>query len=191
MTTNLKPGSTTPLFQENTAELFDIPEKGEGLFVVGQEDTTNIFLFEDNTNNIVTGGNEADTIITENGFDNINGAKGDDFLFSGEGDDLLRGGEGDDLLIGGEGDDLLIGGKGSDIFEFFANQFTPGKTDVIIDFGIGDDSLVIIGSTDISYESSSGLLSVNGSEVVSLQAGLDLNIVTGETSSVAFSGRDV
>ncbi len=168
------------------AEFFDTPQPGGGLFAVGEEDTTNIFFFED-TNDFAIGGNEVDIIMSMGGDDNVSGTGGADFLFGGLGNDLVRGGTGDDLVVGSEGADLLVGGDGSDIFEFFANQFTPGELDIILDFEPEADALVIVGSTDISYDPISGLLSVDGREVVSLAADLDLDIVSGEISSAVFS----
>ncbi len=185
MTATLSSGSTVPLFITDFegAEFFDTPQEGGGLYAARQEDTTNILIFED-TNDVATGGDEVDVLSAGGGDDNIQGAEGDDFVFGGLGDDIARGGKGDDVIVGGEGSDVLISGEGSDIYEFFADQFVEGDLDTILDFEAGSDAIVVVGSTDASYEASSGLLSVDGLEVAVLEAGLDLTVLTRENSTV-------
>lgn len=97
---------------------------------------------------IVDGGAGADTISGNRGDDVLDGGTGGDFIFGGKGDDLLMGGEGgdnlfgnrdDDTLSGGAGNDFLRGGSGDDTFLFA----TGDDADTILDFGRGDDALVI------------------------------------------------
>lgn len=185
MSPTLNPGSTVPLFISDFegAEFFDTPQEGGGLYAAGQEDTTNILLFPD-TNDVAVGGDEVDIISAAAGDDNIMGAEGTDFMFGGMGDDIVRGGQGDDVVVGNEGSDLLISGEGSDIYEFFADQFVEGDTDVILDFEIGQDAIVVVGSTDVAYNDQTGLVSVDGMDVASLDAGLDLDVLTRTNSSV-------
>ena len=174
---SLMPGSTTPLFSSffEGAQFFDSPEAGGGTFAAGIEDTTNFLLFGE-TNDVAVGGNEVDIIMGGAGGDNIMGAEGTDFMFGGLDDDIVRGGEGDDVIVGNEGSDVLIGGSGSDIYEFFADQFVAGDLDVVLDFELGQDSVVVVGSTDVSYDALSGLLAVDGTEVAALASGLDLTL---------------
>ena len=177
--------STVPLFISEFAgaAFFDTPQEGGGLYAAGIEDQTNILLFPD-TNDVAVGGDEVDIISGGAGVDNIMGAEGSDFMFGGTGDDIVRGGQGDDVVVGNEGSDVLISGEGSDIYEFFADQFIEGDLDVILDFEIDRDALVFIGNTDVSYNAQTGLVSVDGMEVVSLEAGLDLDVTIREDSSV-------
>ena len=53
---SLLPGSTDPLFisEFEGAEFFDSPQDGGGVFAVGQEETTNLFVFDD-TNDVAAG----------------------------------------------------------------------------------------------------------------------------------------
>ena len=181
----LSSDSTVPLFVSDFegAEFFDTPQAGGGLYAAGQEDTTNILTFGD-TNDVAVGGDEVDIISGGAGVDNIMGAEGTDFMFGGAGDDIVRGGAGDDVVVGNEGSDVLISGEGSDIYEFFADQFVEGDLDVILDFEIEQDAIVVVGSTDVDYNVQTGLVSVDGLEVASLEAGLDLDVLTREDSSV-------
>lgn len=181
----LAAGSTDPLFISNFegAQFFDAPQDGGGVFAVGQEDTTNIFVFGD-SNDVAAGGDEVDILMANGGDDNIMGAEGTDFLFGGIGDDIVRGGEGDDVVVGNEGSDVLIGGAGADIFEFFADQFGIGDLDVVLDFEAGSDALVIVGSTEASYNNATGFVSVDGTEVATLDAGLNLDVLVRGNSAV-------
>ncbi|BAY84826.1 hypothetical protein NIES267_43230 [Calothrix parasitica NIES-267] len=187
MTSTLEAGSTVPLFISDFegAMFFDEPQEGGGIFAVGQEDQTNILIFGD-TNDVAAGGDEVDIIMAGAGNDNIMGAEGTDFMFGGFGDDVVRGGLGDDVVVGNQGSDLLIGGGGSDVFEFFADQFEAGDFDILLDFEKGEDSILIVGTNDAAYDVATGLLSVDGSEVAILAAGLDLNI-TPAASTVVLS----
>ena len=86
-----------------------------------------------------------DTLSGGSGDDRIGGKGGNDELFGDEGEDTLWGDAGDDLLDGGLGNDLLFGGPGSDRF-----VLTPGYgTDVIADFEVGIDSLILAGSLSV------------------------------------------
>ena len=187
MSSTLNSGSTPPLFISEFAgaEFFDTPQEGGGLYAAGQEDQTNILLFPD-TNDVAVGGDEVDIISGGAGVDNIMGAEGTDFMFGGTGDDIVRGGKGDDVVVGNEGSDVLISGEGSDIYEFFADQFVEGDKDTILDFET-NDAIVVIGSTDVEYNNQTGSLSVDGMEVASLEAGLELDVLAREDSSVVFT----
>jgi Ca2+-binding RTX toxin-like protein len=84
------------------------------------------------------------------GNDRIFGRGGSDQFFGDDpadpgvsGDDSIDGGEGNDIITGGPGRDTLTGGAGSDSFVFAAS--TDG-IDVITDFTIGEDQLVLSSS---------------------------------------------
>lgn len=97
----------------------------------------------------VAGGFGNDTIDGQNDNDwHVNGGRDDDAVFGGNGDDRVYGGQGNDLVFGdGENDtisgdlgaDTLVGATGDDMFVFEAGS----GTDEIVDFGKGDDVIVI------------------------------------------------
>ncbi|NEO99188.1 MAG: calcium-binding protein [Symploca sp. SIO2E9] len=190
MSTNLSEGSTTPAFITDFegARFIDEPLEGGGTFAVGQEEDINIIIFPETgeINDVFAGGNDTDVIQALNGDDNIQGGLGTDFVFGGEGDDIVRGGEGDDVVVGNEGSDILISGSGSDIYEFFANQFVEGDVDLILDFEVGLDAIVVVGSTDVSYDATSGFLSVDGLDVAIVNGSPDLSVLDRSNSAVVF-----
>ncbi|MBE9191992.1 calcium-binding protein [Gloeocapsopsis crepidinum LEGE 06123] len=82
----------------------------------------------------------ADILYGDAGSDTIRGGAGADILYGDSGKDLLIGGIGNDILAGGYGVDTLTGGSGTDRFSFsFPNQ----GTDIITDFVVADDTIVV------------------------------------------------
>ncbi|MEI6830738.1 MAG: DUF5801 repeats-in-toxin domain-containing protein, partial [Synechococcaceae cyanobacterium ELA445] len=99
------------------------------------------------------GGN--DTIDGGAGNDAIFGQGGNDNIFGGSGNDRIDGGSGNDVIRGGTGVDTLTGGTGNDQFVFFkgegSNDAATAEIDVITDFTINTDTIVINGNgTNIS-----------------------------------------
>lgn len=106
-------------------------------------------------------GNAIDNEITGNeGSDNLFGGEGDDELDGGADGDGLDGGAGDDRLTGSSGNDVLIGGAGADAFVFNADTALVSTTtigqDVINDFALGVDTIVLDKDTFTALRSSSG-----------------------------------
>lgn len=181
--------STTPLLEMTNSDL--------GLDIVGKQLKSNVFIIEGDGDDVVIGGQKFDLIKTGLGDDEISGLGGDDNLFGGAGSDTIKGGGGDDSLHGGDGDDVLIGGKGndvfkagkgadvmagglgSDIFEFFAEDLSTGEVDKILDFTTGEDLIRFrgIGSdATIQYDKTTGKVSIDGQDVLSLDKNLNLHI---------------
>jgi Ca2+-binding RTX toxin-like protein len=88
----------------------------------------------------------------------FDGQGGDDNLIGSAGDDVLLGGEGNDTIKGYRGNDFMTGGNGSDSFVFsrftiqtpqkmyyygFDNDSTVQSNDIISDFVVGNDHLLI------------------------------------------------
>lgn len=102
-------------------------------------------------NDRLLGGAGNDTLDASTGGsgNRLYGGAGDDSLLSGIGDRLF-GGEGNDNLIAGQGESLLVGGAGIDRF-IIARDTLPGITDVdtnlVADFAVGTDKIVISGLT--------------------------------------------
>lgn len=128
----------------------------------GNSGDDRISLGDTSENGNASGGAGADLLRSGNGADRLIGGRGDDLLLGGAGDDILaggrdndrllggdgrdrlRGGQGDDILTGGEGRDILAGGAGADQFVFDVGQ---DARDVIRDFEIGTDSILVHGFT--------------------------------------------
>ena len=173
----LEDSSTTPLFETQDAN--------GGLKIVGQTDQTNIFTVGESGFNdppvggedTIVGGNLADVMNGGLQDDIIIGQGGDDVLEGEEGKDILIGGTGDDILRGGTGSDIMTGGEGNDIFEFFVGDSAAGEVDIITDF---DDDLIVlkgIGSgANVSYNKETGIVSVDGNDVIKLDDNPDISI---------------
>ncbi len=108
-----------------------------------------------------------DKIRGRDGDDNIHGGDGRDHIGGGGGNDVIRGGEGKDIIYGAGGDDwidggdgndtarnVLVGGLGEDVFYkkarheyYWDGHFIALKqqADIIRDFSIEDDLLVLDG----------------------------------------------
>ncbi len=62
------------------------------------------------------------------------------------GNDVLVGGAGNDLIFGQGGNDTLTGGEGADTFVF--SMFTDNGNDVITDFEVGVDRIMLVDAID-------------------------------------------
>ena len=80
--------------------------------------------------------------------DDLIGTGSADYIWGSNGDDMIYGGAGDDLIVGGKGFDVLEGGSGEDWFGV-NKKLGKGKKnfDVIVDFEVGTDVLMVEGST--------------------------------------------
>ena len=150
-------------------------------------------------------GDGSDMIMGGNGSDIFRGGEGDDTIMGGLGNDTLLGGEGNDIIRSGMGEmsttpeatlnrtdaseisvaDVLKGGSGADIFEFSANEFGNGTIDQIVDFKDDDfaDTIKIFGvgvDGDVSYDDSTGIVSVNGDAAIDIGAGQDVSFKVNE-----------
>ncbi|MEL7077844.1 MAG: calcium-binding protein [Cyanobacteria bacterium J06631_6] len=131
----------------------------------------------------IIGGSQDDSIdLGVAGSSTALGLDGNDLILGGTGNDLLDGGEGDDTLVGGMGADALKGGMGMDVFEFFASDFMVDEIDQVLDFEGKDgedivDTIKIMGVSDsVSYDSETGLVSVDGEEAIQIGKGLDVDV---------------
>lgn len=176
----------------SSAPLFQHQDASGGLRIIGQNDQSNFFTVESSGFNDPPVGSN-DTIIGGDESDVINGGLLDDLIIGGEGSDLLEGGEGDDILIGddgadvlkgGDGSDLMTSGKGADVFEFFADDLNLGELDKITDFTQGMDGSIedvihlrgIGNDADVAYDNDTGKVSLNGEDILQLDAGLELTM---------------
>ena len=127
-----------------------------------------------------------DFLFGSNGDDKLYGGKGNDALYGGHGDDLLRGGPGNDALESAlevldrerstdfethfkierydYGDDQLYGGTGNDYFYFYPD----GGEDIILDFGDGEDRIVLSAFEDIQSLADLSLLQQGDNLIIDL-----------------------
>lgn len=75
--------------------------------------------------------------------ENAIGGLGNDLLIGNSTANILRGGDGNDTLFGGLGADVLFGGEGEDIFVFNSQLDKKSNVDVIKDFSVGEDLMVL------------------------------------------------
>src|SRR5690606_2769024 len=70
------------------------------------------------------------------------------------GDDVLVGGAGNDLIFGQGGNDTLTGGEGADMFVF--SMRADNGNDVITDFTVGTDMIMLVDAIDANITGSVG-----------------------------------
>jgi Ca2+-binding RTX toxin-like protein len=99
----------------------------------------------------VNGSSTANKITGNDGHNNLNGLGGND---------SLDGGAGPDALNGGTGNDTLTGGSEADAFVFNTALSTANNADIITDFIVGEDQILlshavftkfVIGDLEASY----------------------------------------
>jgi len=140
-------------------------------------------------NDTITGGLGADNLRGNSGADSLNGEAGDDSLDGGSGNDTLFGDTGNDTLFGGTGNDTLTGGAGNDTLTggAGADRFTYNATtegiDTITDFTIAQGDVLAFRAsaftglnlgTTLIYNSVTGALSFNSTQLATLSTGLVL-----------------
>lgn len=123
------------------------------------------------------GGN--DLIRLGAGDDFALGGSGADRIFGGRGDDAIDGGSGRDVIAGGSGNDLLNGGSGADFFLFDPSRNGEGR-DVIADFRVGSDKIVLnVADVLESTPDLAGAIVAGGGAVAAVFAALDDSDVWG------------
>ncbi|AUH66548.1 calcium-binding protein [Paracoccus zhejiangensis] len=144
-------------------------------------------IWGDTADNGISGQAGSDDLRGGGGDDLLEGGLGDDDLRGDAGNDRLEGGAGADRLEGGSGNDTLNGGDGADVF-----VFAPGSGDDLIeDFGLDTDLLVLTGGVTITAISEAELGGEAGPDtLVELSSGatitlLDLSGVTDPTELLA------
>ena len=106
----------------------------------------------------------ADWLWSRGGDDLLDGGGGDDVLLGEAGADEITGGGGADALLGGTGNDRLTGGADADMF-----VFRPGEGhDVVTDFAVGIDKIVLVGHAAPNLAASGGaaLVLFGGTEIL-------------------------
>jgi serralysin len=148
--------------------------KGEAQKIVGSQG-----------NDRWTGTKFDDTADGKNGNDTFSGGKGNDRLKGGGGNDSLNGGAGDDTIEGGAARDKLTGGSGKDDFVFKKASdlgSKSGKTDVITDFSVKDDTIDFSGIDANETKKGNQSFKFDGKGELSGKAGsLVYQIVDGDT----------
>ena len=126
------PGVSTPVLRD---------------FLVGIENVNG-----SNYNDQITGNGVDNRLAGFVGNDGIYGGAGNDVLDGGLGNDVLSGGVGNDIIVGGDGvdrlfgtfgNDVLTGGTGNDLFIFNTAPNNPTNRDIITDFNLVGDVIVL------------------------------------------------
>lgn len=164
---------------------------GDSLVITTREDQKSLIEVEDGNSSVtINSGPLDDTIIGGAGNDIIRGGAGNDNISGGPGKDRVSGGDGDDVLKIGPGD-TISGGSGTNIFQFDLSQdFTSDDLPQIVDFKPGKDRIAVQGDDNLTespvYDRKSGVVLLNGKEVVKLGEGLILN-----ADDIEVSGNDL
>ena len=135
---------------------------------------------------IILGGDGDDIILGGDGNDYLDGNAGTNLILGDAGNDTLRGlpgnvldgGTGEDLLIAEGGGNILTGGSEIDRFEIDLTQRLVNALDRINDYQRGE-KIVIQGNAptgEITYNQTTGIISLNGEEVVELTPELDIDL---------------
>ena len=164
---------------------------GDGLDIIGTDGSDRLFGTDDGDFIDGRGGDDIifgddfspgeggnDLIIGGEGNDIIQADLGDDSIIGGEGNDIIQGGLGNDVIEGSSGNDTLIGNEGADVFGFDLEDFDNNDRDVIADFQLDEDTIVIrgLGEDDqIGFDSFTNGITINGNSVVSL-AGSEVKV---------------
>jgi len=142
--------------------------------------TDSFFITGSDFNDSLVGGQNRDTLKGGLGDDNLNGLNGNDLVEGEAGNDTLLGGGQNDTLIGGAGNDVLTGGQQADRFTY--NATTEG-IDTITDFTIAQGDVLAFQAsaftglnlgTTLIYNSVTGALSFNSTQLATLSTGLAL-----------------
>ncbi|MEA5542626.1 calcium-binding protein [Limnoraphis robusta Tam1] len=108
-------------------------------------------MFGDIGNDVLRGGDGNNLMFGNNDQDELFGGSGNDTIFGGQGNDFIDASAGNDLIFGDLGNDTIRGGNGNDQF-----VIGPGfGTDVILDYGLGTDSILLQGNiteADLEFE---------------------------------------
>lgn len=130
----------------------------------------NDIIYGEAGNDSILGMAGNDTIFAGDDNDIVYGGSGHDKIYGGNGDDIIYAEDGDDSIYSGAGLDILFGGIGSDTFIFDLGDNNLTSIDVVKDFDIDEDVLILKNSagTEIIYSKSD----YNSS--LSLQENIDL-----------------
>ena len=104
------------------------------------------FLIGSRANDSFYGSLGNDQINGKRGDDILEGGPGRDHLHGNAGNDRIHGGAGQDTINGGRGNDILAGGSGMDSFSF--RQLRAKEVNTILDFEVGIDKIIRLGSTE-------------------------------------------
>ncbi|UMA67184.1 hypothetical protein LVO79_19165 (plasmid) [Roseivivax marinus] len=95
---------------------------------------------------VIDAGDGNDSVGGGEGDDAVDGGAGADFLAGGGRNDTIDGGSGNDTINGGDGSDLIRGGIGADVFVW--NSGDRGAVDIVEDFELGTDQILLVGVTN-------------------------------------------
>lgn len=108
-------------------------------------------------NDSLVGGAGNDSLVSGIGNDTIQAGDGDDYIVTSSGNATIDGGNGNDTFESGEGQETMTGGAGNDNYWFLNNTVSEtAAPDLITDFRPGEDIILVVGYTAISYSTTPG-----------------------------------
>ncbi|MFN6096202.1 MAG: SdiA-regulated domain-containing protein [Dolichospermum sp.] len=164
----------------NGNDTINVVQGGTGNNVFGAGGDDNLQVVE-GSGQFLFGGSGKDTLRSSSNNNRLYGGSGDDTLYSSI-NDYLSGGDGDDVLFAGTGGgNRLTGGIGIDKF-YIANAALPTAKNIVADFTLGTDLIVIGGISTATQFTNLALSQVGGDTLIKV-GNIELASLLGITSS--------
>jgi alkaline phosphatase len=164
----------------NGNDTINVVQGGTGNNVFGAGGDDNLQVVE-GSGQFLFGGSGKDTLRSSGNNNRLYGGSGDDTLYANI-NDYLSGGDGDDVLFAGAGGgNRLTGGIGIDKF-YIANATLPTTKNIVTDFTLGTDVIVIGGISTATQFTNLTLSQVGGDTLIKV-GNTELASLLGITSS--------
>jgi alkaline phosphatase len=174
------PAGNTNVDGGNGNDTINVVQGGIGNNVFGAAGDDNLQVVE-GSNQFLFGGSGKDTLRSSGNNNRLYAGSGDDTLYANI-NDYLSGGDGDDVLFAGAGGgNRLTGGIGIDKF-YIANAALPTAKNIVTDFTLGTDVIVIGGISTATQFTNLTLSQVGGDTLIKV-GNTELASLLGITSS--------
>jgi glycerophosphoryl diester phosphodiesterase len=174
------PAGNTNVDGGNGNDTINVVQGGIGNNVFGAAGDDNLQVVE-GSGQFLFGGSGKDTLRSSGNNNRLYGGSGDDTLYANI-NDYLSGGDGDDVLFAGAGGgNRLTGGIGIDKF-YIANATLPTAKNIVTDFTLGTDAIVIGGISTATQFTNLTLSQVGGDTLIKV-GNTELASLLGITSS--------
>jgi glycerophosphoryl diester phosphodiesterase len=174
------PAGNTNVDGGNGNDTINVVQSSTSNNVFGAAGDDNLQVVE-GSGQFLFGGSGKDTLRSSGNNNRLYGGSGDDTLYSSI-NDYLSGGDGDDVLFAGTGGgNRLTGGIGIDKF-YIANAALPTAKNIVTDFTLGTD-LIVIGGISTATQFTNLTLSQVGGDTLIKVGNIELASLLGITSS--------